>query len=860
MLLPSRRACTWSAAAALLLAALLAAFRAVRSESGAAPWDELLAVAGLTWAGLLAAAWAVERRHRRALSRLADTLAAFRKHPSARPLDAEELEEFPAPLADQLAALCASHHKAVADLVGGQATIEELRAQLGRGDGDKGPNRTVIQRGSGSSRNMVARLTPNLFWMAATPALQQFLGARLADLNGRPFAENVLAEDFAPLRRIFREALETGEAHNITFRLHTRPAAKGSDGRQGLAPEPAENERHGGERHVQMDVLTRYGDDGTPLHFRCFLIDITDRLRAEQELRRRSEELTRTNDRLLRINRDLERLKESYFDLYHHAPVMYFSLDADGRLVACNETLLQALGYAREELIQQPYTRLLPSESRERYRENAAAYQRQGEVETRWLKHDGTVIDVWIRSVPLQDAEGRFVRSRSVAQDVTERNRLANELRHRRDELERANVDLRQINKELDEFNSIVSHDLRAGLLTIDATSNALAQEYSTQLGADGFEYVNHLLKASRRLRRMIEELRTLSRAGRITTAPRAFDLMEVFATVRADLGTTIRDRKATVLTEGALPCVLGDPERIAQLLSNLIANGLKYNTNPAPRVVLGELRPAARNGAGGDGDADFVTLYVRDNGIGIDPLHHKHVFEPFRRLHREGEYEGTGAGLTICRRVVEAHKGRIWVESEAGKGAAFYFTLPRAAPAAKAAPREALNGDGKDGVNGAVAPAAPAPDPRTAPGASPPAKASDRRPAPTGSRLLLVEDMESIGVIVQRLTKHAGHTLKWVTTAEDAWEYLQDNRPELVLLDIHLPRMDGIELCRRLRADPKQAGLHIALFSGGADSADLQAGLQAGANCVLSKELLCQPDAWRRHVQDILGQLAIVK
>jgi len=97
------------------------------------------------------------------------------------------------------------------------------------------------------------------------------------------------------------------------------------------------------------------------------------------------------------------------------------------------------------------------------------------------------------------------------------------------------------------------------------------------------------------------------------------------------------------------------------------------------------------------------------------------------------------------------------------------------------------------------------------------------------GPRLLLVEDMESIGIIVQRLTKHAGHSLKWVTTAEDAWEYLQDHRPELVLLDIHLPRMNGIELCRKLRADPKQAGLAIALFSGGADLTDLNAGLEAG-------------------------------
>jgi twitching motility two-component system response regulator PilH len=111
--------------------------------------------------------------------------------------------------------------------------------------------------------------------------------------------------------------------------------------------------------------------------------------------------------------------------------------------------------------------------------------------------------------------------------------------------------------------------------------------------------------------------------------------------------------------------------------------------------------------------------------------------------------------------------------------------------------------------------------------------------------------------VIVQRRTQHAGHRLDWVTTAEEALEYLQGHRPELVLLDIHLPRMDGIELCHRLRADPKQACLPIALFSGGAESADIKAGLEAGANFVLDKELLCQPDAWQQRVQEILDQLA---
>jgi PAS domain S-box-containing protein len=834
----SRRALYLSAAAPLLGAALFAALAALRADSPleglAAAWPYLILVALLTWGTALAAAWAVRRCYRRALRDVTRRLAEYRLDPSADALVLPPDDPLIETLGEQVELLTAAYRKAIADLVSQGESLESLRAVVVCEDGEKRDGRAVVvQRVGGSSRNMVARVTPNLHWIAATPALQKLLGRPIAELNARPLAEVVHPDDLPTLRRGFQEANETGEAHNITFRLRCRPADQAPDATPDLAdaPEPPVH-----ERHVQMDVVTRYADD-TPLHFRCFLVDVTDRVTTEHELRRRTEELSQTNARLVRINQDLERLKESYRDLYHNAPVMYFSLDVQGRLFGFNDPFCQTLGYARKDLHMQPYTRLLPPESRQRYAADPEAYQHRSEVETRWLKKDGTVIDVWIRSVPQQDAEGRFVRSRSVAQDVTERNRLADELRRRGDELERANAELRQTNQELDEFTFVVSHDLNEPLNTFDLYSNILAEDYSDRLGPDGFEAINHLVTASRRQRRQINDLLTLSRAGRVVTAPRPFHLAEAVATVRRDLGDLFARKEASLHTEGSLPVVVADPDRVAQLLANLAANGLKYNKSAGPRVVIGEVRRP-----GPEGEAGFVTLFVRDNGIGIDPRFHQEIFRIFRRLHRE-EFEGTGAGLAICKRIVEAHGGRIWVESEPGQGATFYFTLPRA-PAGAVPPAGTLPQRSSSKLKAAAAGNGKPAEPAAAP------HAGARLP---GARLLLVEDMADIQLIVQRLTQHSGYSLKWVASAEEGWEYLQAHRPDLVLLDVHLPGMDGIELCRKLRAVPELADLPVALFSQGANPDDIAAGRQAGANYVLPKDLLWRPEDWRRRVEEML-------
>ncbi|MFO0863069.1 MAG: ATP-binding protein [Gemmataceae bacterium] len=406
---------------------------------------------------------------------------------------------------------------------------------------------------------------------------------------------------------------------------------------------------------------------------------------------------------------------------------------------------------------------------------------------------------------------------RCSAIDLTERNRLAHQLRNHTQELERANARLRHINSELEDFTHVVSHDLKEPLRTLQAFSHILAEDYAGQLGPDGFEYINHLVHASRRLGVLIDDLLTLSQAGRMAKSWAEFDLTKAIATVRRDLVDMIQRKNAIVLNEGSLPVVIGDSQRITQLLTNLVANGLKYNESSTPTILVG---------AASKSDPGFATIYVRDNGIGIDPNNHAQIFGIFRRLHHEGEYEGTGAGLAICKKIVEAHGGRIWVESKVGEGATFYFTLPtpRTAPTAPPSPVQ------------------PAPQLSTAP--------SDDESL-RGVRLLMVEDLPEVGAIIRTLGERVGLKIDWFLTAEEAWHHLQKDQPDFALLDMNLPGMDGIELCRKIRRELQWTG-PIALFSQETPEAtDLLK--DAGANFFITKELLSRPADWKESFHGLV-------
>jgi len=242
--------------------------------------------------------------------------------------------------------------------------------------------------------------------------------------------------------------------------------------------------------------------------------------------------------------------------------------------------------------------------------------------------------------------------------DVTERQRAASALAEKAQELARSNV-------ELEQFAYVASHDLQEPLRMVSSYTQLLARRYKGKLGSDAEEFITYAVDGATRMQRLIQDLLAYSRVG---TKGREFvpaDCEVLLDRVLGDLKVAIEESGAMV-THDPLPIVRADETQIAQLMQNLIGNAIKFRNQEPPLVHVSSKR---------NGKAWIFS--IRDNGIGIDPQYAERIFVIFQRLHKREEYPGTGIGLAVCKKIVERHGGRIWVESNSEKGATFYFTLP---------------------------------------------------------------------------------------------------------------------------------------------------------------------------------------
>ena len=226
--------------------------------------------------------------------------------------------------------------------------------------------------------------------------------------------------------------------------------------------------------------------------------------------------------------------------------------------------------------------------------------------------------------------------------------------------------ELKRSNAELEQFASIASHDLQEPLRMVANFTQLLQKRYQDKLDQDGNDFINFAVDGTRRMQKLINDLLIFSRVGKAEKSFKSTDLKIIFEQVQQNLSQSIYE-KNVIISCDPLPVIMADESQMLQLLQNLISNAIKFNeSNPPTILVSGEVRK------------DEWLFSVQDNGIGIDPMYFEKIFVIFQRLNPKVQYEGSGIGLAVCKKIILRHGGKVWVESQPNKGSTFFFTISR--------------------------------------------------------------------------------------------------------------------------------------------------------------------------------------
>lgn len=490
------------------------------------------------------------------------------------------------------------------------------------------------------------------------PFLTQMLGYSHEEILGKKLSEIDSFKNITETRRLSEELQAKEYIHCEHLMLEAR------DGKQ-----------------IDVEFVSNVYTVDHQRIIQCNVRDITKRKRAEEALRESEERF--------------KLIAESITEVFWMADV------------PIEKMLYISPGYeciwkrTRKSLYQNPrsFIDAIHPEDREQVLANLEV-QKDGKPfdhEYRIVWPDGTIRWIWDRGFPVSDMIGRVTRYVGVAQDITERKLAEEALQRNHDDLERkvkertlelltlndqlnAEIEIRKrkeeelkklsqelkcSNAELKDFAYIASHDLRKPLLSIESFAKLLAKRYKNKFDAKADEFIDYIADSANRLQLLIKDLLEYSQ---IETKERDFELTDYSVVVKeamSNLKTAIDESNAQV-TYNKLPTIMSDPQQMTSLFQNLIDNAIKFCRQKAPRVHISAKRK---------GDEWIFT--IRDNGIGIDPKDSERIFGMFQRLHGSGDYPGTGIGLSICKKIVERHRGRISVESETGKGTTFCFAIP---------------------------------------------------------------------------------------------------------------------------------------------------------------------------------------
>jgi PAS domain S-box-containing protein len=374
---------------------------------------------------------------------------------------------------------------------------------------------------------------------------------------------------------------------------------------------------------------------------------------------------------LLRVMQERAKAEEKLDRLLGSMPDALVIINAEGKIIGSNANTEKLFGYSDRELLGERMALLVPERFRQTQRQYYAGYfsQRGGRlpattIELCGLHKDGREFPIEVSTKPL--AAEKELAVTSAIRDITERKHVEQQICKLNDELEHRAEQLETANKELEAFSYSVSHDLRSPLQNIDSFSLMLKEDYASRLDSRGLDYVERLRGSCQHMEDIIVALLALSSMMRSELVVEHCDLSALAHAVAADLKRKDPDRLVDwVISEGLT--AEGDAQLLRVALENLLGNAWKFTVNrPRARIEFGALPQS--NGA--------RTYFVRDDGAGFDMARGSDLFTPFKRLHSQNEFQGTGIGLATVQRVIHRHRGKIWAEGVVDHGATFCFTL----------------------------------------------------------------------------------------------------------------------------------------------------------------------------------------
>ncbi|NVJ59521.1 MAG: PAS domain S-box protein [Gammaproteobacteria bacterium] len=329
--------------------------------------------------------------------------------------------------------------------------------------------------------------------------------------------------------------------------------------------------------------------------------------------------------------------------------------ELDGTVTHWNPAAETLYGYDESEMVGESILKIVPQELHQQvfdFLNELKSGKKIKHIETIRVKKDGSLVNVMLTISPVKDFDGKVIGASVIARDITENINA-------KKALERQNRALERSNKELESFAFIASHDLKEPLRKIISFGQLIKEEVEAKLEPDTKDYLQYMISATVRMQSLLQSLLTYSR---VTSRAKPFEnvaLNQVIKTVLTDLELKIEETEADIQVV-ELPEILAEPSQMYQLFQNLISNSLKYRkSDETPRIKIYSEQVNIHQ----------VTVFVEDNGIGFEQKYSEQIFEMFKRLHGRSEYEGTGVGLAICRKIVEHHGGTIMATSSPGEG-----------------------------------------------------------------------------------------------------------------------------------------------------------------------------------------------